>query len=220
MKFLRVYQYVVPLALFPASYYLWLRWYDNNHKLVFLTLSMPVLFAYIIPGIGTNWLKLWEFNTGWKLGRFRPHHGFVFGTAASLLTLLCLESSSVGLGALELVRTGFVVGTVLAFWNWLYDTHAIKAGFIVVYNKAHHQRLGPEAIATDYAPVLFGVFGMCYGVAIRVSRYYLMELGRLDLFWWLFVVCNLAVLTLPVLSFVLHSYMKNGDMGLRPYRGG
>ena len=36
-------------VLFPVSYLLWLSWYDRDHKLVLLTLSMPVLFAYVIP---------------------------------------------------------------------------------------------------------------------------------------------------------------------------
>lgn len=220
MRFFRIYQYVVPAALFPTSYYLWLRWYDGDHRLVLLTLSLPVLFAYIIPGIGTNWLRLWEFDTRWRLGRFRPHHGFVFGTAASLLALLCLAPSPNGPWVFEVVRAGFVVGSVLALWNWIYDIQAIKARFIVVYNRPHHEGAGPEAIATDYAPVLFGVFGACYGVTIRATQYFLVELGRPGLFWWLFGIGNLLALTMPVAVFVLHSYARTGETGLKPHQGG
>src|SRR5688500_12680593 len=129
-----VYQYVVPALLFPAGYYLWLGRLENDHRAVLLTLWMPVLFAYISPRIGTNCLKLWEFHTRWRLGRFRPHHGFVFGTATSLFALLCLGEPPSRLVPLEVARAGFILGSVLAFWNWLYDVAAIRAGFITVYN--------------------------------------------------------------------------------------
>ena len=218
-RFFSLYQYLAPVLLFPLSYWLWLERCDYDHRFVVLVLSVPVLFAYVIPGLGTNWLKLWEFHTRWRLGKFRPHHGFVFGTATSLFALLCVDAHPSGLGVWEVIRAGFVMGSVLAFWNWLYDIVAIKTGLIVVYNRPHFQKLGPEAIATDYAPVLFGVFGLCYGVTIRVSQHYLLELGRWELMGWLTVSGNLAVLVLPVLAFVVCSHLKNGTTGLRPLKG-
>ena len=55
-----LYQYLMPVVLLPLSYWLWLRRYDGDHGLVFMALSVPILFAYIIPGICCNWLKLWD----------------------------------------------------------------------------------------------------------------------------------------------------------------
>ena len=75
-------------------------------------MSLPITFAYVIPGIGTNWLRLWEFNTRFRLGRFRPHHGLVFGTATSLLAMLTLEPGA-STGVLGILRGGFVLGSVL-----------------------------------------------------------------------------------------------------------
>ena len=214
MRFFRIYEYVAPLVLFPASYYLWLRRFDYRHDFVLLTLSMPVVFAYVIPGLGTNWLKLWEFNTRWRLGRFRAQHGFVFGSATSLLALLCLEPQPPGVEWFGLLRAGFIMGSVLACWNWLYDTYAIKAGLIVVYNLQYSKGLGPEAVATAYAPVFFGAFGVCYGIAISVYRYHLLELGCRHCFWWLLIGGTLAGLLVPVLTFVLYSYATDGVSGL------
>jgi hypothetical protein len=219
MKFLGIYQYLAPLVLFPAGYYLWLRWSGHDHRLVLLALALPILFAYVIPGVGTNWLRLWEINTRWRLGRFRPHHGFVFGTAAAMIAGLCLEPVPSGPLALDLARAGLVVGSVLAFWNWAYDIHAIRVGFIVVYNRPHFEGRGPESIATDYAPVLFGVFGACYGISIRLGQYVLADVGRPGRFWWLLAVCAAATLTLPVLAFACQSYLKSGEFGLRPHGG-
>jgi len=173
-----------------------------------LILFMPgvmvtVLFAYVIPGLGTNWLKLWEFNTRLRLGRFRAQHGFVFGSATSLFALLCMEPQAPALGWFELGRAGFIMGSVLAFWNWLYDVYAIKAGLIVVYNRPYAKRQGPEAIATAYAPVFFGTFGACYGMALSIFRYELLERGCRDCFWPLFVGGACAALIMPVSMFVL-----------------
>lgn len=217
MKFFTLYQYLAPLMLFPLSYYLWLRQFEANHALVLLALSIPVLFAYLIPALGTNWLQLWEINTRLRLGKFRPQHGFVFGAATSLMALLCLGEMSAPFSPVELFRAGFVLGSVLAFWNWLYDMLAIKAGFIIVYNRPYAENRGAEAIAAAYAPVLFGSFGFCYGVTLRLSQYYLLELNRWDYYGWLLVIGNLAGLLLPVLAFVGYSYFKHGESGLQSY---
>lgn len=217
MHFFNLYQYLAPFILLPLSYFLWLRQFEGNHALVWLMLSIPISFAYIIPALGTNWLRLWEFNTRLRLGRFRPHHGFVFGSATSLMALLCLGVPPTGFTLLEFIRAGFVLGSVLAFWNWLYDLAAIKAGFIIVYNRPYAENRGPEAIATAYAPVLFGSFGFCYGVLLRLSQYFLLELGRWDYYAWLLVTGNLVGLIIPVLMFVGFSYLKNGESGLESY---
>ncbi len=217
MKFFHIYQYAAPLILLPLSYVLWLNRFDGHHRLVWFALSLPILSAYVIPGIGTNWLKLWEFNTRFKLGRFRPHHGFVFGSAISLLALICVDAPAapeVG----TILRSGFITGSVLAFWNWIYDIRAIKVGFITMYNRQHAEGRGAEAIATDYAPIFFFMFGLCYGIALHLGQYYLLQQQRWDLFGWLLIVCNLIVLTLPVSAFVGQSYLKNGYSGLKPYQ--
>jgi len=110
MRFFRWYQFVVPLALFPLSYLLWLRRYDGDHALVLLALSLPVVFAYVVPGLGTNWLGLWEINTRFRLGRFRPHHGFVFGTATSLFGLVCIPQAAAGFDLGACLRTADAAG--------------------------------------------------------------------------------------------------------------
>lgn len=216
-EFFSVYQYVVPLTLFPVSYVLWLRREGGHHELVWFALSMPVVFSYVIPGLGTNWLGLWEFNTRLRLGRFRPHHGFVFGTAAGLLALACLPSRAAHPGIGECLRAGLVVGSVLGFWNWLYDIYAIKAGFIIVHNRLAVEGHSAEVVATDHAPILFGAFGLCYGIALRAADGLLVH-GQWATYWTVLIAGNLAGLCIPALAYVLASHLRWGESGLRAHR--
>ena len=126
-RVLNIYSYALPPLLLPLGYWLWWR-LCGDHRFVAIVLSMPILFAYIVPGLGTNWLGLWEFDTRWKLGRFRPHHGFVFGSATGILTLVCVDPRWPPFSGWELARTALVVGSFLAFWNWAYDILAIRRG--------------------------------------------------------------------------------------------
>lgn len=217
MRFFRVYQVVVPLVLFPLSYWLWWRRYGQDHRLTLFALSLPIVFSYVVPALGTNWLKIWEFNTRWRLGRFRPQHGFLFGTATSLFALACLDFPPPDLDAWTLLRAGFIMASVLAFWNWLYDIHAIRVGFLRVYNRAYAEDRGPEAIATEYCPVFFGTFGFCYGIALRVGEVYLGVLDRFELFWPLVFACHLVVILAPVAAFVALSWLTQGHTGLRSW---
>src|SRR5688572_12641336 len=113
MRFFEVYQYAGPVLLLPLGYWLWSERYDGNEPIVALAMSVPIVFAYVIPGIGTNWLRLWEFNTRLRLGRFRPHHGFVFGAATSVLALMTLDYPPRTYDAMEFLRCGLVLGSVL-----------------------------------------------------------------------------------------------------------
>jgi hypothetical protein len=215
MKFFQVYQYAAPLVLLPLSYWLWSQRYGGDHRLVLLALSLPVAFAYVIPAIGTNWLRLWEFNTRFRLGRFRPHHGLLFGAATSLFAVVTLSfpaESSVA----AMLRDGFVLGSVLAFWNWLYDMLAIQAGFIKVYTRKQFEGSGAEAVSADYAPVLFGVFGFSYGVSLRCLEFAALQSNRW-LATWLWPICLVVCLAAPVLAYVAVSYLRTGQSGLRSY---
>lgn len=218
MSFFQVYQYAGPVVLLPLGFYLWYSRYGDA-RLACLALSLPVLYAYVIPALGTNWLRLWEFNTRLRLGRFRPHHGFVFGTATSVLALATLPKLDAALTVAELLRSAFVLGSVLAFWNWLYDAQAIKVGFIRIYTRSAHEGADAEAVTAAYAPVLFGTFGACYGVSLRMLESRLAIDGQWQSAWWLAIVCHLVCHVLPVLAYVVTSRFSIGEWGLHSYEG-
>jgi hypothetical protein len=216
MRFFKVYQYVAPLVMFPASWWLWQRRYAGDHALALMMLATPIVFSYVVPALGMNWLRLWEVRARGRFGGIRPHHGFLFGSATSLLALISLAPAAGPIGVLEVLRAAVVLGAVVAFWNWIYDIEAIRAGFIVVYNRPFADGRGPEAVATDYAPVLFGTFGACYGASIRVGEALLLEQARRDLYWIVMAASIVACLVAPVAACVVRSLAVHGDCGLTP----
>jgi hypothetical protein len=218
MRFFNLYQYAAPVLLLPLAYWLWLERSGGEHRMALLLISMPVIYAYAVPAVGTNVLRIWEFNTRLRLGRFRPHHGFVFGSATSLIALACLGPRGEP-GWAEVLRSAFVVGSVLAFWNWLYDVAALRSGFLRVYTRSFAERRGPEAIAMDYAPPIFGLFGAVYGAAIVLAEDLLRDPAS-SWYWPLLVAANLACIAVPVAGYIAWSYARNGENGLKSYEEG
>lgn len=213
---LTLYQYLAPAVLAPASFFLWQREYRGELGLVAGAWLIPVLWAYIVPGIGTNVLKVWEFNTRLRLGRFRPHHGFVFGSATAMLAWLVHVPSQ---SLLDAARSALVLCSVLAFWNLIYDVVAIRAGILCVYNQAWADGQGEAAIAMDYAPWFFGGFGAVYGLGIGTLEWlsYRGALAGPVLAVTLVLMLMLSI-AVPVAGFVMQSRRRYGHWGTRPVK--
>lgn len=219
MRFFQLYQYIVPLLFFPLAYWLWLQRYDGNHQFTLAALSFPIVFSYVIPGIGTNRLKIWKFHTRFKIGRFRPQHGFLFGTATSLVALVALDYPR-ELNLWEVLRAGFVMGSIIGFVNWWYDTAALKVNFLCVYNQAFASGKDPESVAFQYCPIFFGAFGLCYGMAVRILELVVIQQQNTEWFWGFMIAIHSLLLSLPVLAYVAYSKMTIGQTGLRSYDPG
>ncbi len=214
-RFFTLYQYLGPLLLTPLAFWLWWHTYDGDLSLTLVAWLVPVLFAYIVPGVGTNLLKVWEFNTRYRLGRFRPQHGFVFGSATSVMSWLCHTHSATDM--FDVLQTAFILASVLGFWNLIYDVKALKAGILLVYNQPWADGSDEETVAMDYAPVFFAGFGLVYGLGIGTA-----ELLHASGSWttetiaWflpLLLACSIA---LPVWLYRFSSYRKHGHSGCRP----
>ncbi|MBM3267119.1 MAG: hypothetical protein FJZ01_05660 [Candidatus Sericytochromatia bacterium] len=217
-RFFDLYQYLAPVVLFPLSYWLWFR-VVGDHRTVLEIVSIPVVAFYVIPALGTNKLGLWEFNTRHRIGGFRIQHGFVFGSATSLISALALGyGQEVPLSAMSLLRAGLFLGALLGIVNWWYDIVAIKAEVIRVYTRAAFEGRGAEAIATEYAPVYFGTFGFLYGLYLAVVQSGWFAQATLPVVAGVYVLALGAVLVGPVLAFVCLSLATTGKSGLQSYR--
>jgi hypothetical protein len=212
---IRVYQYLSPAVLAPLSLYLWWSEYGNWPQVLAAWL-LPVLWAYIVPGVGTNICKVWEFNVRWKLGNFRPHHGFVFGSATATLTWLIHSDPAHSFW--NIVQFSLILGSVLGFWNILYEIKALRVGVLKVYNQPWAEGRGPEAIALDYSPWFFGGYGAAHGLVIASLEYFIGRHGLpgaipTTLYLSLGLLLCIAV---PVLGFMRHSLKTHGHAGTRP----
>ena len=85
MQFYKIYEVVGPIILFPLAILLWWPASNNNFPVTFYAVGMPVAVAFLIPYIGIRLLHIWEIRSPHSNLGFRPHHGFMFGSATSAL---------------------------------------------------------------------------------------------------------------------------------------
>jgi len=210
------YQYVAPALLTPLAAWLWWRHYDGNVALAAIALLVPIAYAYIVPGIGTNLLQVWEFDTRLRLGRFRPHHGFVFGSATAMLVLPMIGTPAASPTMLDVLARGMAVAVLLGILNWLYDALAIRAGFLKVYNQPWADGRDAWSIASDYAPWFFGGFGLIYVAGMKLAEGALLAEPDTTRAAGVGLAILAATLTLPTLGYVIQSYARHGHHGCRP----
>lgn len=214
-KWLDLYAYLAPAVLTPLAFWLWWKTYQSQLAPVLMAWLIPILYAYIVPAVGTNVLKVWEFDTRLRLGRFRPHHGFVFGSATAMVGWCCHTGVASDLWAV--LQRSLIYASVLGFWNILYEIRILKAGILRVYNQPWADGQGAEAVALDYAPWFFAGFGAIYGAGLGLAEWwenhYHLTAGH-------YVALFLAVLGLcvaiPVFGYRHCSFRNHGHSGCRP----
>ena len=219
-RLLEAYQYVAPAVLTPLSAWLFWRHYHGHPGLTAIALLVPIVHAYVVPGVGTSVLGVWEFDTRLRLGRFRPHHGFVFGSATAIHVLLTLGEPATRVLFEDVVRSGLLAAAVLGAANWLYDVAAVRAGILRVYNQPWADGQGPVWIVNDYAPWFFGGFGLVFGAGLRLAEG-LLAADR-DPVRAVAVGAGLLAATvgLPTAGYVAQSYLRHGHHGCRPVARG
>ena len=212
-RVLEIYQYLGPALLTPLSLWLWWQRYQAWAPALVAWL-VPILWAYIVPAVGTNVLKVWEFDVRFKLGRFRPHHGFVFGSATSMLALLVHTNPAHG--TLDVVKTSLILTCVLGWINLLYDIKALECGLLKVYNQPWAEGKAASDVALDYAPWFFGGFGACYGAGLALMEWRWVD--ELTMAGVLPLTLKLlsATIVVPVGGYVLQSKVRHGHWGVWP----
>ena len=217
--FYAVYQFVVPLTMFPLAYWLWWHRLDQDHAVTSLILFVPVVFYQLFVMIGIVRLRLWQMNTWPTIRGFRPHHGFVLGTAAALLIYITTRMTPVGAGGLAAFLTSAFLGaSVFGFWNWWYETYAIKSGFISIFTKRVAEGASAEEAVTDYAPVLFGSMGACYGVMVRAAEILVLAEYSSLAYWSVAIIGGLAMTLVPTALYEIVHRRRYGESGLRSYK--
>lgn len=213
-RLLSAYQYLGPLILTPLAARAWFAHY-GDWALAAPALLVPVIHAYVVPAVGTNVLGMWEFDTKMKLGRFRPHHGFVFGSATALISLPLigapLDAADPGAALASAVR----VGLVLLVVNWVYDALALRHGILKVYTPAAQASAGPWRAAADYVVPFFGLFGVIYAGGLRLAEPALAGAGAAGAALATLAI-SAACIGLTSAVYVIGSLLVYGHAGLRP----
>lgn len=209
------YQYLAPAILTPLSCWLWWREYSGNLHLLSIAWLLPIVYAYIVPGVGTNILKVWEFDTRLRLGRFRPHHGFVFGSATSMLAWLCHTKSADDF--LRVPVYAFILASVLGLINVIYDIRAIQGGLLKVYNQPWADGRDTATIVLDYALWFFAGFGAIYGATIAIAEWFYTNSSiTTPLFIGYFTAALLLSIAVPVIGYRRQSRRRYGHSGCHP----
>ena len=216
--FYHAYQFIAPLVFFPLAYWLWWRRFGRDHEVALLVMFVPVVAYYLLVGIGMFKYRLWRFNTSPTIAGMRPHHGFVFSTAAAIFFYVCLRMVPVDhAGIASIATSAFLGASVFGFWNWWYETYAIKSGFISLYTKKIADGATAEEAVTDYAPFFFGGMGAVYGALVKTAENLLLPDHGTFLYWTVAVFGVLSMLFIPAAVYLVAYRIRYGESGLKSY---
>lgn len=194
--FLFLYGKVYPFIGFPLLALLWYQRYGVAFSV--LVMGLPLLFGYLVPGIGTNVLKMWCFRDSWLIGNYYIHHGFIYASGLSLalyIGFVPIPEGGVWASLANIVRTAAIIG----FLGWWHDLIAIRQGVLEVHNRPWRQGAAPEVIVTQYAPLCFALIGAIYAGMAVWGYQALVRQGNVNALWWLFPV-GLVLMALATMS--------------------
>ena len=193
-QILFIYNYVYPFVGFPLLIWLWYR--EVGLEVTLLVMGLPLVFGYLVPGIGTNLLKKWRFKGRWIVGDYFIHHGFIYASTMGLaLYLGFFPTTAQGSAFLwgNMARTAALVG----FGGWWHDLLAVRHGMIEIYNGPWQRGAVPEVIVAHYAPICFSLLGAAYAGIVTLGQRLLSAPGGASHLGWLFLA-GLMVMTMAV----------------------
>jgi len=196
--------FIMPLPLTALMLYLW---YFRTHNWPFsiYVIGLPLLFGYIIPGIGTNVLKLWKFK--WKfmrIGNYFIHHGFMYAPyfAISLFLTFGDGGSITFTHAITIIISNAFLQCFLTTWH---DYWAIKAGMIEINNKPFKEGKSAAEIILDYGPIGYCLFGFTYATSCLVAYHFFITNSSYSLLLFF----SLILIGLLIMGFsCIHYYFR------------
>jgi len=178
-----LYGKVFALLGFPMMAWLWYQ--KAGTAFAVLVLGLPLIYGYVVPGIGTNILKQWRFRDSWVVGDYYIHHGFIYASGLSLALYFGFVPGQTG-DMWDIIANLVRMACIIGFAGWWHDLIAIRQGMMEVYNRAWKEGAAPEVIVTKYAPLCFSLFGAIYGGMAVWGYEALVRQGNVSALWWLF----------------------------------
>jgi hypothetical protein len=170
------------------------------------------------PGVGTNVLKVWEFDTRLRLGRFRPHHGFVFGSATAMLALLTVPAPDPASRARRRPASRSRHGrgapaSPTGPTTWPRHPRRHAQGLQPALGGTAGRRSRSSATTRRGSS---GGFGFLYGAGLALAESLQGRASDPVRALGVGALLLAATVTLPTLGYVAQSYARHGHHGCRP----
>jgi len=152
--------FILPFPLLVLMPYLWYIRVEHNLRFALYVLILPLLWGYIVPGIGTNVLKLWRFKGKWLIGNYYLHHGIMYAGPMALLLYVTF-----GIGPVSTVQSITIIlctASMQAFFSSQHDILAVKAGSLIIDNPPARARKSADEIVNYLNPLYFFLLGGSY----------------------------------------------------------
>jgi hypothetical protein len=210
-NFLTVWVYIVPLPLFAAFFFYW-KSHFNSYQLSLYLLVAPLLYGYIVPGIGTNVMKKWKFHGPFKLGNFYAHHGFKYSANMNLWFFIATYGLNFfsNLSWEKILITSIANGAIHGFFIWIHDTLSIKFGKIELTNILKKPGMSAEAQAFSFAPATFFALGFSFCLC---NLYFIPKIMQHEIHWFLasFISFFIMMIISSTVFGILEMRVKNSS---------
>jgi hypothetical protein len=155
--------FILPFPLTGVMFHVW-NVRTGSPLFAAYVILLGVLFGYIVPGIGTNFLHLWRFYGPLRVGGYFVHHGFMYSPYFALVFLISFGTA----GEFSSARIASVIvcnAFVQSLASCHHDLCCLKIGMVQIYNTPWRHGKSPVEIIADYGPVGFGLFGASYALS-------------------------------------------------------
>lgn len=207
-RFMFFFDYVLPFPLFVLMFYLWYLRAGHNPLFACYVLVLPLLFGYIVPGVGTNILKLWRFTGKWMIGSYYWHHGFIYAGPLALILYITFGCGPVS--TLQAVTIILCNGGMQGLLSFQHDTMAVKVGALIIDNPPAKQGKSAEEIVNYLNTLFFFLLGASYAGACiyaygRMTQERVVTVGE---FAWLLLVGLALIGIVPSVPTLLIFYHR------------
>jgi hypothetical protein len=193
--------YIYPFLGFPIFLWLWVR--DGSPAFAALVMGLPLVFGYVIPGIGTNILKMWRFHGPWLIGNYFIHQGFIYSATFGMELYLSFFPPAHGTEAWTLIGNMARTAAMMVFIGWSHDLIAVREGVIEIYNGPWKRGASPETIVAHSAPLCYALLGATYGAIATWGYRILVQDGNINALWWLFPLAFAAMAVAASVPYLL-----------------
>lgn len=209
--------WLIPVASLIATAFYWHEIKGVGSYFIAFSFLLPAIFGYGIVGLATGPWKLWAWKTPYSIkGTILPQIGVLWSGYLNLSLLIISDSLLApmhGLDPIAILKVALFAGIINLSICTNFDMICLNAGLLEVYAvRSKYRKQGLVGILQSYVVATFGGTGLIFGALAKIGHYYLVEQGRIDLFWAL-LVGSATVFCLP---FFIH--LLRGARFIRAYR--